>query len=572
SLEGEIAASRLDVNTFGYAMIDSMEGVKETYMVSTHKDNWQIGSLPNQENRVITYPYSERKEIRWKDKDNDEKQEEEVLYLDSKGGKDNWCVSVVSPLSRGAAAIDMREYTDMELWIKGTESAKILVDLGIVSEDADGTGTVPMTEDKNKNGLLDRDEDIGWEFHDGTNTIMIGADNRKIDTEDLDGDGQISTQDHYFTLNLDKATDTTQGMGLNGFSRYMLLLSDAATGAGQPNWELIKHMRIRMIGTTTKASQVCIGGISLIKNRWNKGSVTTTTDAATITVSSLNSQDDPGRYQSIKNEPGFDDLYPNKEINREEAMVIKYDIPNGTTTNNPPSGFVFRKFRQQNYNYYKNINLWLKNVSGTGTFFIKFGIDENNYMEYAFHLPDDNGWNMIGLDIAELKNKMVELIKNNATRTISSFNYATSSGVFSKHPQVTCIMGKPVLTNIQYLVMGIKNETTNRINGEIWVNEIHLSGAEPVTGDARRVTVKAAYPGWGSLNWSNENVGGEFQRITDSSPSNNETAFDSITLEFNKIKILPVSCSYEEKIERMDPTKDILRSDFGTRTTISQRI
>ncbi|MEK7813447.1 MAG: hypothetical protein AAB296_06765, partial [Candidatus Desantisbacteria bacterium] len=408
SLEGEIAASRLDVNTFGYAMIDSMEGVKETYMVSTHKDNWQIGSLPNQENRVITYPYSERKEIRWKDKDNDVKQEEEVLYLDSKGGKDNWCVSVVSPLSRGAAAIDMREYTDMELWIKGTESAKILVDLGIVSEDADGTGTVPMTEDKNKNGLLDRDEDIGWEFHDGTNTIMIGADNRKIDTEDLDGDGQISTQDHYFTLNLDKATDTTQGMGLNGFSRYMLLLSDAATGAGQPNWELIKHMRIRMIGTTTKASQVCIGGISLIKNRWNKGSVTTTTDAATITVSSLNSQDDPGRYQSIKNEPGFDILYPNKEINREEAMVIKYDIPNGTTTNNPPAGFVFRKFRQQNYNYYKNINLWLKNVSGTGTFFIKFGIDENNYIEYAFHLPDDNGWNMIGLDIAELKNKMVE--------------------------------------------------------------------------------------------------------------------------------------------------------------------
>ena len=574
SLEGEIATSRLDINTFGYAMIDSMEGVKETSMVSTHEDNWQIGSLPggSQTNRIITHPYSEREEIRWRDKDDDEKQEEEVLHLDSPGGKDNWCVSVVSPLSRGATAMDMREHTDMELWIKNTNSAKIFIDLGIISEDADGTGTVPMTEDKNKNGLLDKDEDIGWEFRDGTATVMVGANNRKIDTEDLDGDGQISTQDHYFTLNLDRATDTTQGMGLNGFSRYTLSLCATAIGAGQPSWELIKQMRIRIVGTNTAAAQVSIGGISMIKSRWNKGSVTTTTDAATITVSSLNSQDDPAKYQSIKNEHGFDALYPNKEINREETMVIKYDIPNGTTTNNPPAGFVFRKLRQQNYNYYKSINLWLKNVSGTGTFFIKFGIDENNYIKYAFRLPDDNGWNMINLNIPELKNKMVEIIKSNGTKTISSFNYATSTGVFSKQPQVTCIMGKPELTNIQYLVMGIQNETLNRINGEVWVNEIHLSGAEPVTGDARRVSVKAAYPGWGSLNWSNENVGGEFQRITDSSPSNNETAFDSITLDFNRIKILPVSCSYEEKIEQMDPTKDILRSDFGTRTTISQRI
>ncbi|MFH1860003.1 MAG: hypothetical protein ABH870_03175 [bacterium] len=594
SLEGELATSRLDVNTFGYAMIDSMEGAKETTMVSTHKDNWQLGSLPpgtgterirlkaedSPDNEAITGPYSKKAEIKWKDRDNDEKQEEEVLYLDyaPRSQVGTWCVSVVSPLSRGAGSMDMRDYTDMEFWIKKDvlKSVKIFIDLGKVSEDADGTGTVPISEDKNKNGLLDKGEDIGWEFHEGTYTTMVGADNRKIDTEDLDGDGQISTQNHYFTLNLGSATDITQGIGLNEFSRYTVSLRNAIKGSGEPNWELVKQIRIRLEGTTTKAGQICIGGISLIKSRWSTGSITTTTDAATITVSSLNSQDDPDKYQSIKNEPGFDSLYPNKEINREETMVIKYDLPKDSGTVTKPAGFVFRKFRQQNYNHYKNINFWLKNVSGigTGTFFVKFGIDENNFIEYAFCLPESKGWKKIGLDILELKNKMVEIIKNNGTKTISSFNYATSTGIFSERPQVTRIMGKPELTNIQWLAMGIQNETNNTIDGEIWINELHLSGAEPVSGDARRITIKTVYPGWGSLNLSNENIGGEFQRITDDKPSYNDTTSDSIALEFNKIKILPVSCSYEKKLEQTDPTKinDILRSDFGSKTTVSKRI
>jgi len=588
SLEGELAASRLFVNTFGYALIDSMEGVKETMRASTYEDNWQIGSLPTGtgSTRIMLKPnsekvegdkgpfigpYSKKEEIRWKDKANEEKQTEEVLYLDyAPTHNGTWCVSVVSPLSRGAGSIDMREYADMELWIKGAGTVKISVDLGIVSEDADGTGTVPMTEDKNKNVLLDKGEDIGWEFQLGTETIRVGANNRKIDTEDLDGDGQLSTQNHYFTLNLDKATDTTQGMGLNGFCRYILPLQNAVTGDGQPNWELIKHIRIRLEGTTTTSGQVCIGDISLIKSRWSKGSVTTTTDTATITVSSLNSQDDP-QYQSIKNEQGFDNLYPNKQIVREEAMVIKYGISGGSGTITP-AGFVFRKFRQQNYNYYKNLNFWLKNEEkGTGTFFIKMGIDENNYIEYAFLLPQDDSWKKIELSILELKNKMVELIKGTKT---TAFNYATSTSLFEEHRKVTRILGNPELTNIQWLAMGIRNEGTTLINGKILVNEIHLSGAEPVAGDARRISVNAAYPGWGNIGWSNQNIGSDFQRITDDRPGSNETISDSVTLSFNRIRILPITCSYEKKIEQTDPTKinDILRSDFGSRTTISQRL
>ncbi|MFH1897281.1 MAG: hypothetical protein ABH886_03455 [Candidatus Desantisbacteria bacterium] len=587
SLEGELAASRLDVNTFGYSLIDSMEGVKETMRASTYENNWQIGSLPTGtgSTRIMLKansekvegdkgpfigPYSKKEEIRWKDKENEEKQEEEVLYLDyaPPAGMGTWCVSVVSPLSRGAGSMDMREYTDMELWIKQSNNAKIFIDLGVVSEDADGTGTTVLSEDKDKNGLLDKGEDIGWEF--GTTTIMVGANNRKIDTEDLDGDGQLSTQNHYFTLTLDKATDTTQGMGLNGFSRYRVSLKDAIKSSNETSWELIKHIRIRLEGATDTTGQVCIGDISLIKSRWSMGSVTTTTDASTITVSSLNSQDDP-QYQSIKNEPGFDSLYPNKEITREEAMVIKYDIlaKTGTTT---PAGFVFRKVRQQNYNYYKNLSFWLKNVSGTGTFFIKMGIDENNYIEYAFPLPQDNGWKKVELSLSELKDKMVELIKGTKT---TSFNYATATSPFSGHPQVTRILGNPELTNIQWMAMGIQNEgTTTSTKGEIWVNEIHLSGAEPVTGDARRISVNAAYPGWGNIGWSNQAVGSDFQRITDDSPGANNTTSDSVTLSFNRIKILPVTCSYEKKIEQTDPAKinDILRSDFGSKTTIARKI
>ncbi|GAH00490.1 unnamed protein product, partial [marine sediment metagenome] len=47
SINGEIARSVYNPNTLGRAMIDNMEGVRETYAVSTLADNWKISATPS---------------------------------------------------------------------------------------------------------------------------------------------------------------------------------------------------------------------------------------------------------------------------------------------------------------------------------------------------------------------------------------------------------------------------------------------------------------------------------------------------------------------------------------------
>ena len=49
------------------------------------------------------------------------------------------------------------------------------------------------------------------------------------------------------------------------------------------------------------------------------------------------------------------------------------------------------------------------------------------------------------------------------------------------------IKGKPALNRIQYFVMGVRNTSDQIVDGEVWVDELRLSGVKKDRGVAMRL-------------------------------------------------------------------------------------
>ena len=108
-------------------------------------------------------------------------------------------VSIVYPFS--VSGEDFSQKNILELVMLGDASGNELnFHLGGVSEDADNDanpGSKPETEDTNGDGLLQEDEDDGWEYNPGAPkpSTSYGVKNGRIDTEDLNGNGRLDGQD-----------------------------------------------------------------------------------------------------------------------------------------------------------------------------------------------------------------------------------------------------------------------------------------------------------------------------------------------------------------------------------------
>ncbi|MEW6096466.1 MAG: carbohydrate binding domain-containing protein, partial [bacterium] len=490
TISGEVAKSYKNENTFGSAIIDSMEGVEEARKISMDENSWQLGSLPEPEKGAkrgkllyckksdgslitsappyrplseISGPYDYEENVKWEEDDTIDENVLRLYYTDF--GTDSW-ISIVQPLSN--IPLDFSDYTHLEVWFRDNDFDKIdelYIDLGEVSEHADGTGTIPRepkTEDTSpKDYILNKGEDVGWPFKypDGIST-KIGADNNQLDTEDLNGDGVLSTKEEYFVLKVKEFKQKVKIRNqIGNWQLWSIPLSQAQIGTGTPRWSAITHIRLRFKGThtSTNEGEICIGGIEIIgSSRWAIGTVTPP-QVGTFNISSKNAEDD--FYNSIRDSADYKDLYPDEDMKREETLVLTYQLGTATqecptTTITPTKGYTYRTFyTQQNYNKYKYLKFWLYSENKAGKFFIRFGLDENNYFGYTLPI-DFSGWKLISIDLDDFKNKLIQLIeegKRTGTKT-PPYNYAQLPfGYEAKN--------NPNFENIKWISVGVENHS-----------------------------------------------------------------------------------------------------------------
>ena len=260
---GETAYSHNNPNSIGVALIDSMEGVRETTTIPTIKYRWNPSSIPyisdqtrtgtttqdyyaipTQENRVLF-------KVALKDREESEAvgnymrnrdvpassiqplslSTEERLIMEI-GYEFTDVVEEWGGFSNGISksGVDFSERGFVEMWLRvqGDDDITLYLNLGAVNEDADtddrldsedlpqslvdsnGDGIVdaldldlenlPEPQQYAGNGKLETDEDVGWNYDGAFQSEPFGADNQILDSEDLNGDGVLDTVDAYFQV------------------------------------------------------------------------------------------------------------------------------------------------------------------------------------------------------------------------------------------------------------------------------------------------------------------------------------------------------------------------------------
>ncbi|MFA5974871.1 MAG: hypothetical protein WC859_01745 [Elusimicrobiota bacterium] len=277
TVTGEVARSARNPNTFGKALIDNMEGIKDETSVSLSAVNWQIASNATNTGGHVTYadsigsvhtpaqpacttPFSLQRGAC----DNLVNEQVRTLAINPNAsalaGDQMQVLDIHYDLSRSAEAsiatvlsptgVDFSRKLYVEMWIHGDgtrtsgnpSGTQLNLTLGQINEDADGThgggyinssgnsvainghppgDNSPRTEDINLNGILDVAEDVGWTFVDpDSSTVQVGAGNLHLDTEDLDHNGILDSEistigSHFGYANTSKPIDFPGGSPAN---------------------------------------------------------------------------------------------------------------------------------------------------------------------------------------------------------------------------------------------------------------------------------------------------------------------------------------------------------------------
>ena len=523
-VSGELARSLNNPNTWGKAIIDSMEGVKLIDGMPTDKDVWQIASNPG---GVVTQEGAiswDNEDVRIKEikpnADVGEDEEQEVLKINYKL-TGNATASIVYPIS--TRGVDYSQKESLELYVYGDGKGEILeIRLGSIAEDADGD-THLDTEDINGDGTLNVGEDVGWPFSgwigDDEKIYLrdgkIGYKNGKIDTEDLDGDRGDPEPDKgdggSFSTTIDWSGHWQK------VSWDLNITTDTAS-----YWTAIKHIRITLKGNVS--GSIKIASIGVVGNKWERGVVQRTDTDDKFSVGAVNTEDDYEDYgDGLLDNKHYKDLYGERAIEErevEQALSLKYTLTSGAT------GYTKWTFtRAEDYSKYEKLRFFIRNPdypANNPTFIMRLGTPSDYYQfETRF---DSKAWRLVTIDLADEDGKY-----GADTMKISGKNL----------PRV----GKPVLTNIAEIRLMIVNDTAGDIDGEIWVNEIHLKGVRKKEGWAGRIGLDCELPGWLTFGGKYWYMDRNFETITVPSKNQDREVISAYT-NFNKLNYLPVSLNW----------------------------
>jgi hypothetical protein len=200
TLDAELAQSRPNLNTKGKGYIDDFEGSERPVSLGIGRTRWNPASLPgspefDEENRsrMIWYnPYDGvlRTDI-WPG------QEEE---LDVQNKSTDVLTLVMSPeegeywggvMSAFRAVNDFSQAKFLEIWVRGAQGV-LQIDLGAISEDADGDGNLDTEDDPPLgqsvgDGLVSKKEDVGIDRRRDAAELVY-----YVLLDSLDGDAQAA--------------------------------------------------------------------------------------------------------------------------------------------------------------------------------------------------------------------------------------------------------------------------------------------------------------------------------------------------------------------------------------------
>ncbi|MCW8850944.1 MAG: cell surface protein SprA, partial [Melioribacteraceae bacterium] len=444
----------------------------------------------------------------------------------------NWG-GMMRPLSSTASNLIEENIEFIEFWMKlneAPEGAKLIIDLGQISEDIIPNGLLDQ-EDQNQNDRLEEEEDVGLdgktnaaellEYGDIDGTGDPSNDNFRFSLGTTDystingteGNGKLSdsgllpdTEDMNKNFTLDKVNsyfryeiplDTTKarnefisatGAG-KGWVQFRIPLKEATAEIGNPSFTIVEVMRMWVSGVD-QPIHIRLAELNLVGNQWQKvlvpGKVEDTD--TTLVVGTINIEDNREYYSPPGVKQERDRTNPDEEIYKnEQSLQLKItDLEDGDKRE-----IVKYLYRPLDLFSYKEMKLFvhgeLNSNPGSISFYdgpdnhgaevyFRFGTDTSNYYEYR--QPVQSGWNEIAILFEQLT-----AIKQGRTET----NIIKSIPVAGKEGHLYSVKGEPTLTRVNYFSFGINNPKDSgieneEVSGELWVNELRVLGADDTPG------------------------------------------------------------------------------------------
>ncbi len=436
----------------------------------------------------------------------------------------------------------------IEVWAKvigNGNLGKMVIDLGQISEDVIPNGRLDTEDGINpafpvKNGILNDGEDVGLdgltddqerqvyaEFirlnpeyasdpsGDDWNYVQGSLDFSKIngtegngqsevgrfpDTEDLNRNGIADLVNSYFEYEVN--LDTTGGLsknplivggGSNGWYQFRIPLIDFTRKIGEPSFSVVEFIRVWFTGFDQPVI-VRIADFNLVGNQWQEAKK----NDSTFSVTTVNIEDNP----EYRKPPGVireqDRTRPDQKIlaNEQSLALVFNNISDGESR----QAIRFFSSRPLDVFNYKDMRMFVHGdprLRFTDTtnydieLFVRFGLDTLNFYEYREPVrPGDatnDGWdplNNVQIEFSEITS--VKQGRDSVTGVTA--RYPVRNGA----PGATySVRGNPTLTQIRFISIGIENPrnkgTPLPISGQIWVNELRLSGVDDEPGFAYRL-------------------------------------------------------------------------------------
>ena len=494
---------------------------------------------------------------------------------------------------------DQQKTKYIEIMVKGYQGT-MHIDIGRISEDwylgdsftprfgrTSGKGVLNH-EDFNFNNLLDEGEDIGvdglanpdgdpyddWKEVDRDNDLYDGINGtegnsntqeaRYPDTEDLDGDGQLSTTNAYYEYSF--SLDTTGldadkwvgGKTATGWRLFRIPLKEFTNKIGNPdpNFQQILNFRIWLSDLPEQRARIYIAAIDFVGNEWEEIGISPADTNNFIksdslfkleTVNTEENTEETATREAYHSPPGVTGVRDRitKALSKEQSLAMRFELLEANYKAEAKKT-LYNPLDMSNYERLKMFIHGDRNLpdkpppEGTDSssirFYMRFGSDQNNYYEYGQDIYAHwSPLNNVDIDLDELSGiKFIDSLRIiSAEQRIFLKHLSDVPGGYFK------AVGNPSIKTIRYIILGVLNKDFKPVQGEIWLDELRLVNVRKINATALRLKTSLKLADFISVNAQWESKEADFHNISEQFGKGNTEERQSYSGKIYLGKILP---------------------------------
>ncbi len=454
--------------------------------------------------------------------------------------------------------------------------------------DINGNKTKESNESWSYDNYKYEEHSTDYDRINGTEKNEAAFETRYPESEDMNDNGNIDLSNDYFeySFDIDPAGPFIAGGHDDengGWWLYRIPLNEPTKIVGNPDWSRIKHVRLWTDGVDQPFT-VTFAEINLVGNEWKLLGVKSAgdstyqmTDDSTMTIAVINTHDNP-EYVSPPGVEGVID--PIQQIrDKEQSLVIRLNNLQSEATAIAQKQF----YQPENLINYSTLKMYVHggdytHVLGSDSieFFFQFGSDAKNEHYYEVRFLVEDGWNP--------ENNSVEIDFETLSRLKLEMQTTGRNSISEIQPNghTITIRGNPSLTNVRWLIAGIKNWGDEDFTGEIWLNELRISNIRKDKGIAMRISANIALSDFITINGNYSQKDADFHTVNEQFGVGANTRGGNINTSIQLHKLfpaqwgisIPVTANYTKSVQtpKFKPGSDILVNNNTTPDSILKTI